>query len=100
MYYLGSHVIVGFSRSNIVADRELDPDILIPRRRWRSTLGEIWKFRDRGGYQAVPLDVRDLHYNNIPALSRSPSSPDPHRFETALPERDEDRLTLYIREPR
>ena len=29
------------------------------------------------------LPVLDTHYNNIPAVSASASTPDPHRFETA-----------------
>jgi hypothetical protein len=97
MYYLGSHVIVGLSRSNIRRDRLLVPDLVIPRRRWSSSLPDALGFLKRGNYEAVPLDVRDLHYNNIPALSRSPSTPDPHRFETALARTDEQRLQLYVR---
>jgi hypothetical protein len=97
MYYLGSHVIVGLSRSNIRADRGMDPDVVIPRRRWSSSLGEVQRFLATGRYQPTALEVRDLHYNNVPALSRSRSIPDPHRFETARPAVTGGRLEIYTR---
>jgi len=45
--------------------------------------------------------VRDTHFNNVPSLSRSASTPDVHRFETpALPDGDSGpALVLYRRLP-
>ncbi len=99
MYYLGSHTIVGLSRNNIRRDRLLEPDLVVPRRRWRASLRDAMAFveRRRGEYRSEVFEVRDLHYNNVPALSRSMSTPDPHRFVTALADRDEQRLEVYVR---
>jgi len=99
MYYLGSHVIVGLNLSNIRRDRELSPDVVIPRRRWPRGLAELDRFLAAGRFRAVRLPVRDLHFNNVPALSRSRSVPDPHRFRTAHEEDPERQLVLFVREP-
>jgi hypothetical protein len=97
MYYLGSHVIVGLTLANLVEDRRLEPDLVIPRRRWRSSLPEAVAFLRRGRWDRFPLPVVDLHYNNVPALSRSRFLPDPHRFRSALPQRPEEALVIYRR---
>jgi len=99
MYYLDSHVIVGLTLNNLVADRQLEPDLVIPRRHWRSSLPEVIAFLRRGRWQRVELPVVDLHFNNNPALSRSRFLPDPHRFETARPGRDDEALAIYERLP-
>ncbi len=97
MYYLGSHVIVGLTLDNLVADRRLSPDLVIPRRHWRSSLPEVLAFLSRGRWERNLLPVVDLHYNNIPALSRSRFLPDPHRFETAHPASEDEALVIYQR---
>jgi hypothetical protein len=97
MFYLGSRVIIGFSLNNLVVDRELEPDLVVPRRRWRGSLPEVVAFLRRGSWERIELPVVDLHYNNIPALSRSRFLPDPHRFRTAVPEREADALVIYRR---
>ncbi len=99
MYYLGSHTIVGLSRNNIRRDRLLEPDLVVPRRRWRSSLPDAMAFVKRAPdqFRTVPFEVRDLHYNNVPALSKSTSTPDPHRFVTALADRDPQRLEVFVR---
>jgi len=99
IYYLGSHTIVGLSRNNIRRDRLLEPDLVIPRRRWRSSLPDAMAFvrREPDAYRLVTFEVRDLHYNNVPALSRSLSTPDPHRFVTALAQTQAQRLEIYVR---
>jgi len=97
MYYLESHVIVGLTLNNLAADRRLTPDLVIPRRHWRSSLPEAVAFLRRGRWERFALPVVDLHYNNNPALSRSRFLPDPHRFRTAVPARDDEALTIYRR---
>ncbi len=97
MYYLESHVIVGLTLNNLLADRRLQPDLVIPRRRWRSSLPEVLAFLQRGDWEREALPVIDLHYNNNPALSHSRFLPDPHRFRTAIPARDEEALAIYRR---
>ena len=84
MFHLGSRVIVGLAGNDLVAERELVPDVVIPRRRWPRRLPELARFLRRGEYEEVVLPVQDVHYNDIPSLSRWPSTPDPHRFETPL----------------
>ncbi len=100
MYYLESHVIVGTNLNNIVRERSLDPDVVILRRRWPRGQRELREFLARGGYEGEVLPVRDLHFNNIPALSRSRSTPDVHRFRTAAPDDDDTRLEIFRRAPR
>jgi len=99
MFYLGSHVIVGTNLNNIVAERRLVPDVIIPRRRWPRGWPEMRAFLARGVYRSEQLPVRDLHFNQIPALTRSPSTPDVHRFETALPSDRAPALEIYWLEP-
>jgi len=100
MYYLGAHVIVGTNLNNIVRERSLDPDVVIIRRRWPRGQRELREFLARGGYERETLPVRDVHFNNIPALSRSRSTPDTHRFRTPVPDDDEARLEIFRRLPR
>lgn len=97
MYYLGSHVIVGLSQNNLVRDRELEPDVVVPRRRWPKSLAELRPFLARGEWEKLSFPVRDLHYNNIPALSGSRFAPDPHRFRTATTDDPESQLVIYLR---
>jgi hypothetical protein len=101
MYYLGSHVIVGTNLNNIVAERALEPDIVIPRRRWPRGRAELRDFLARGNFRREALPVRDVHFNNIPALTRSPSTPDVHRFRTPAvsPDSPEGGLEVYWRQP-
>lgn len=97
MYYLGSHVIVGLSLNNIVAERALEPDLVVPRRGWPRSLVEIRKILSRGGYRAEELPVRDLHYNNIPSVGRFRVTPDPHRFRTPHTAPGERGLMVFTR---
>ncbi len=97
MYYLGSRVIIGLALNNLSEDRGLEPDLVIPRRHWRSSLPEALAFLRRGRWERFELPVVDLHYNNVPALSRSRYLPDPHRFRTAVPVRSEEALAIYRR---
>lgn len=97
MYYLGSHVIVGTSLNNIVADRRLEPDVVFPRRWWKRGMAELIAYLDRGNYQLYRLPTPDLPYNENPALSPSPWIPDVHRFRTAEVERPAQQLEIYER---
>jgi len=99
MYYLGSHVIVGTNLNNIVRERSLAPDVVIPRRRWPRGLAELQSFLRRGEWTRETLPVPDVHFNNIPALSRSASTPSVHRFETprAAPGSEAANLEIFWR---
>jgi hypothetical protein len=97
MYYLDSRVIIGLALNNLAEDRRLSPDLVIPRRRWPSSLPEVVTFLRQGDWERIELPVVDLHYNNVPALSRSRFLPDPHRFRTAVPESSDEALAIYRR---
>jgi hypothetical protein len=97
MFYLDSRVIIGLTLNNLAEDRRLEPDLVIPRRRWPSSLPEVVAFLRRGRWERILLPVVDLHYNNVPALSRSRFLPDPHRFRTAVPGHPEEALAIYRR---
>lgn len=99
MVYLGCRVIVGLSLNDIVRERALEPDVVIPRLGWPRSLVEIRRFLARGHYRMVELPVLDLHYNNVPSLSTSASTPSAHRFHSALPVEGDPapRLRIYVR---
>lgn len=96
MYYLGSQVIVGTNLNNIVRERALVPDLVIPRRRWPRGLDELRGFLGRADYERLQLPARDTHFNNVPALSRSRSTPDVHRYAPAEAE-EGNRLVIFRR---
>jgi hypothetical protein len=98
MFYLGARVIVGLALGDIANERALEPDVVIPRRRWPRSLVEVRRLLARGRWQEVALPVQDVHYNETPSLSPSPSNPDPHRFVTpAAPPGDPSRLRVFHR---
>lgn len=97
MYYLGARTIVGTVLANLLADRELAPDVVVPRRRWPRSLRELAPFLRRGEWEEVRFPVRDTHWNNVPALSPSRFVPDPHRFATPATDDPEAQLVLYLR---
>jgi hypothetical protein len=84
MYYLDSRVIVGLSLNNIARERALEPDVVVPRRGWPRGLVEVRRFLAGGRYAVEALPVRDTRFNNIPSLSRTPSTPEVHRFHTPI----------------
>jgi hypothetical protein len=93
MYYLGSHVIVGRLGNNLRADRELEPDVVIPRRRWiwqRELLAEMVR---RGDFERKTFPVVDYYVNNLPDLTRS----SPHLFETPVPTEEGEALEIFLR---
>jgi hypothetical protein len=82
MFYLGSRVIVGLALGNLADERGLVPDVVIPRRRWPRSLAELRPFLANGRWEEEALPVQDVHTNETPSLTPSPSNPDPHRFVT------------------
>jgi hypothetical protein len=98
MYYLGSRVIVGLSGNDLARERGLVPDVVIPRRAWPRTLPQLRRYLSRGSYREELLPVEDTRYNNIPSVSASKATPDPHRFATpAAGPADPARLRMYHR---
>ncbi|MGI9590977.1 MAG: hypothetical protein ACR2P8_06385 [Myxococcota bacterium] len=99
MYYLGSHVIVGLSGNNRLSDRRQSADVIVPRRRWPASLRELMPHLQKGGYREQRFPVEDVHFNNVPALSRSRFIPAPHRFESPASDDPEKQLVLFLRAP-
>lgn len=97
MYYLDAHVIIGLSGNNLRRDRRLAPDVVVPRRRWPQSLKELAPFLREGDWQEQRFPVADVHFNNVPALSRSRFIPAPHRFESPASAAPEEQLVLYRR---
>jgi hypothetical protein len=82
MFYLGSRVIVGLALGDIERERELEPDVVIPRRRWPRSLAALRPFLARGRWREERLPVLDTHYNNVPSVTPTAATPDPHRFRS------------------
>lgn len=97
MFYLGSRVIIGFSRNNLRADLSLDPDVVIPRGTWRGSLRPLWRFLRRASFEELALPVADTPYNNIAALTRTPHLPMTHRFRTEWGYKRQAHLRVYHR---
>lgn len=97
MLYLGSHVIVGLSANNWLAERGLSPDVVIPRRRWPASLQRLRVFLARGEWETASFPVADVHYNQNPSLSRLPTTPAVHRFTTPEPASEAERLVVHYR---
>jgi hypothetical protein len=97
MYYLGARTIVGTTLNNLLADRELLPDVVVPRRRWPRSLRELAPFLRRGEWDELRFPVRDVHFNQVPSLSRSRFVPDPHRFATPATDDPDAQLVIYWR---
>ena len=88
MFYLGSRVIVGLAGGDLARERALEPDVVIPRRRWPRSLAELRGFLARARWDEERLPVEDTHYNQVPSLSPSAATPDPHRFTTPVSDPD------------
>jgi hypothetical protein len=98
MFYLGSRVIVGLAQGDIANERALEPDVVIPRRRWPRSLAALRGFLARGRFEQVRLPVQDTHYNEVPSLTPSAATPDPHRFRTPRADpQAADSLRLFLR---
>ena len=95
MYYLGSRVLLGYTRVEKARDMKARPDIIIPRMLWggRPLLD---RFREKTAYRGVVLDVKDFPTNNIPSLAESPVFKYSHQFRTRLPEDEASRLVIFI----
>jgi hypothetical protein len=97
MYYLGSHVTIGFARANLEQDMAIQPDVII-RRRWPQGRRALESLARRATYDAERLPVANILYNNIPQISANPIIRELHRFVTPLPRKESDALVLlYLR---
>jgi hypothetical protein len=93
MYYLGSHVIVGRFGKDLLADRRLEPDVVIPRRYWVEQLPVLVQMIRRGDFERRIFPVVDYYVNNVPDLTLSR----PHLFETPVPSEESEALEIFLR---
>ena len=98
MYYLGSHVIVGFYGGNLENERDLQPDIIIPRA-WRENLGTLAEMARRAPYEPKTFPAKNIPMNGFPGLSRLFGRAMHHNFETVLAAEGESPLVILERAP-
>ncbi len=99
MYYLGSHVIVGYYGADLERELKLQPDIIVPRR-WPQQFWALQTLAARADYRKTVFPVESLMTNSFPGLS--PRSPGGlvHQFRTRLAEAPQDRLVILERTSR
>jgi len=101
MFHLGSRVVVGYAGFRLAADRELEPDVVWPRKLWAHRHVPVLRAMvERGGYTRVPFPVADLPANDLTNLSPDPGPKFRHRFRTVPARHERERLVLFERRPR
>lgn len=95
VYYLGSKTIIGHAGNNLLEDKKLDPDVIIPRKHRPPYLEEVYDFLEKnsGRFEKVSFEVFDYPVNNAPDLLVNPT----HLFRTQYADRDEDKLEVYFK---
>lgn len=99
MYYLASHVIVGYYGADLERDVKFQPDIIIPRR-WGRNLGVLRTLAARADYKVKVFPVKSLLTNGFPGLSLRGPGGIVHEFRTRLAEGPGDRLVILERTSR
>ena len=84
MFYLGSQVTVGFYGTALERDRQIQPDVIVPRP-WPDHVALLKELSERVPYRAKSFPVQNLPWNNNPALSPRADHATAHRFRTAAP---------------
>jgi hypothetical protein len=84
MFYLDCRVAVGFYAANLERDRELVPDVIIPRS-WPEQLEVLKEMSERAPYRRTEFPVANLPWNNIPAISPRGDRQSAHRFQIQRP---------------
>lgn len=96
MYYLGSRVIVGYYGANLQNERNLQPDVIIPRN-WDNHMRTLTAMGRRGSYEFTQFPVKNLDTNGFPGLSRIYRSRIYHHFRTQKPRKGERRFVILER---
>lgn len=97
MFYLESQVTVGFYGAALERDREIQPDVIVPRP-WPDHLGVLKELSERVPYTATSFPVQNLPWNNNPALSPRADHATAHRFRTPAPREGAPELVILERE--
>lgn len=96
MYYLGSHVTIGYYGPDLERDMEIQPDIIVPRP-WGENFDALRTLSKRVPYAVKTFEVKNQMTNNIPALSPHTPGGLHHRFETVLAKTPKERTRILER---
>jgi hypothetical protein len=79
MFYLGSHVLVGFYAPDLAQDLTQIPDVIVPRP-WPDHMDDLQRLAARARYAPHAFPVGNLRWNNTPSLSARVGSKTGHLF--------------------
>ncbi len=96
MYYLGSHVTIGYYGPDLERDLQIQPDIIVPRP-WGKNLDALQTLFTRVPYSVKSFEIKNQMTNNIPALSPYTPGGLHHRYETVLATSPRDRQQIFER---
>ena len=96
MYYLGSHVTIGYYGANLEQDMAIQPDIIIPRP-WSRQRAHLATLSASADYRRKEFPVADQATNNIPSLSPFTPGGLRHRYETVFAQDPLQRFAIYER---
>ena len=102
MYYLGSHVTIGYYATNLESDLEIQPDIIVPRP-WKQQINALEILVARVPYTVKSFEVKNQMTNNIPALSPYAPGGLRHRYKTVLAATPREQTKIFervVEEPR
>ena len=102
MYYLGSHVTIGYYATNLESDLEIQPDIIVPRP-WKQQINALEILAARVPYTVKSFEVKNQMTNNIPALSPYAPGGLRHRYKTVLAATPREQTKIFervVEEPR
>ena len=98
MFYLGSHVLVGFYAPDLEQDLTQIPDVIVPRP-WPDHMEELRWLSTRARYEAHSFPVGNLRWNNTPSLSARVGASAGHRFRDPVIGQDGPELVILERVP-
>ena len=96
MFYLDSRVTVGFYGADLERDREIQPDVIVPRP-WPDHVPVLEALSKGAAYQATSFPVQNLPWNNNPSLTPRVDHPTAHRFRTPPPREGAPQLVILER---
>ncbi|HVN37466.1 MAG TPA: hypothetical protein VMW19_04745 [Myxococcota bacterium] len=98
MFYLGSHVLVGFYAPDLAQDLEQIPDVIIARP-WPDHMDALRELSTRAHYEPHALPVANLRWNNTPSLAPRAGFPVGHHFRDPVVGVDGPELVILERVP-
>lgn len=92
-YYLNSKVTIGYVGNNLAEDSQIQPDIIVMRKRRDNFIPVFETLLKQDHYTQISFPIYDYDFNNIPELYL----PHPHLFKTKFTPNQDDQLTIYVR---